>query len=192
MIHTIEQAHSAELGITGVVFQPLKTYPDDRGFFREIIRDTDPYFASSFGQWSHSKMGKKTVKAWHFHHRQTDWWYCGVGAILTVLYDMREESPTYQRKMEFKMGDSELDSEALCAVIKIPPGVAHGLKVLSDPVHLFYVTSHLYDPQDEGRIPFNSPAIPHSWGGEGDWITSERDRMHHTPPYVRELITSAR
>jgi len=41
-------------------------------------------------------------------------------------------------------------------VLKIPPGVAHGLKVLQGPAHLMYITSHVYNPDDEGRIPYDS------------------------------------
>lgn len=38
--------------IKGVELKSLTTHPDDRGFFREIIRNTDPFFASGFGQWA--------------------------------------------------------------------------------------------------------------------------------------------
>jgi dTDP-4-dehydrorhamnose 3,5-epimerase len=196
----VSERHSNELdkqsstlsdpAITGVVFKQLSTWPDERGFFRELIRSTDELFESgSFAQWSHSKMGEKTVKAWHFHHRQTDWWYCGIGVLETVLFDLREESPTFHKKMVFKLGETEMDSDCLCAVVKIPPGVAHGCKVLRSPSHLFYVTSSVYDSEDEGRLPFNSPDIPHSWGDESSLITSERDRRSHVPKYERVRLT---
>ncbi len=32
--------------IEGVEIKPLATHADSRGFFREIIRDTDPIFSS--------------------------------------------------------------------------------------------------------------------------------------------------
>ena len=65
--------------IFGVEIKELKSHPDGRGFFREVIRSTDPIFQnptpdqsnfgqSNFGQWSHSKMQKNVVKAWHYHH----------------------------------------------------------------------------------------------------------------------------
>lgn len=171
--------------IHGVELKVLKTFPDDRGFFREIIRKTDSFFAEGFAQWSHSKMAKNTVKAWHFHHRQTDWWYVGLGVIHTVLFDLREESPTYQKKLEFRLGDPADDKEALCATVKIPPGVAHGCKVLSESAHLFYITSETYDPNDEGRHPFNSAIVPHSWGNESDLIVAANDRREFIPPHPR-------
>jgi len=48
-------------------------------------------------------------------------------------------------------------------VVKIPPGVAHGCKVIQGPVHLLYVTSHVYNPADELRLPYNDAQIPFDW-----------------------------
>jgi dTDP-4-dehydrorhamnose 3,5-epimerase len=163
--------------IHGVVIKELQSHPDDRGFFREIIRDTDEFFGEGFAQWSHSHMHRHVVKAWHFHHQQVDWWYVPIGSIQTVLYDLREDSPTHGEKMSFPMGTDN----PVC--VRIPPGVAHGCKVLSEEAHLFYITSRTYDPQDEGRYPFDSEVVPHDWGDPSTVITSERDRRTHMPPY---------
>ncbi|MCI5064246.1 dTDP-4-dehydrorhamnose 3,5-epimerase family protein [bacterium] len=172
-----------EITIHDVEVKQQRTFPDNRGFFREVFRSDEPIFQNgNFAQWSHSKMTKNVVKAWHFHHRQTDWWYLALGTAQVVLYDNRSSSPTYQKKMDFLLGE-ESHLEDSC-VVRIPPGVLHGIKVLSEEAHLFYVTSESYDPQDEGRIPYNSLEIPHDWG-EGV-ITVERDRVPHTPPYDRE------
>ena len=73
--------------IIGVFLKDLKSHADDRGFFREIIRKTDNFFdEGGFGQWSHSRMIKNVVKAWHYHHEQTDWWYLPIGHAEVVLY----------------------------------------------------------------------------------------------------------
>ncbi len=174
--------------IHGVSIKELKTFPDDRGFFRELIRVTDPFFSEGFAQWSHSKMGKNTVKAWHFHHLQVDWWYVPFGLVQTVLYDNREESPTYQQKMEFFLGDAESGKDARSVVVKIPQGVIHGCKVLSDFAHLFYITSRTYDPNDEGRFPFNSGPVPHAWGNESELIVAPNDRKTFIPTGKRILM----
>ena len=169
--------------IEGVEIKLLRSFPDDRGFFRELIRETDPFFAdsNSFAQWSHSKMAKNTVKAWHFHQKQIDWWYVGIGLVETVLFDNRKQSPSYQKKLIFKLGEPELDPDALTAIVKIPQGVLHGCKVLSDFAHLFYITSETYNPDDEGRYPFNSNIVPHSWGDEAELIVAENDRREFMP-----------
>jgi len=163
--------------IHGVEMKKLVSHPDDRGFFREIIRDTDGFFAEGFAQWSHSRMERHVVKAWHFHHQQVDWWYAPIGTLDVALYDLREDSPTRGHKMTFQMGEGHP------IVTRIPPGVAHGCKVVSAEAHLFYITSKIYNPEDEGRYPFDTDKIDHDWGDPSTVITSERDRRFHMPPY---------
>jgi dTDP-4-dehydrorhamnose 3,5-epimerase len=144
--------------IDGVVFKDLVTHPDERGFFREIIRSTDDFFAEGFGQWSHSLMYMGVAKAWHIHKVQIDWWYVSSGVLKVALHDARPESPTYRETMEVFMGDNHP-----ARVLRIPPGVAHGCKCVSGPAHLFYVTSKTYDPADEGRILYHDSVIGYDW-----------------------------
>jgi len=144
--------------IEDVVIKELATYPDERGFFREIIRVTDDFFEEGFGQFSHSLMYAGSAKAWHVHQRQTDWWYVGMGTLKVALYDTRPGSPTKGELMEFYMGENHP-----CQAVRIPPGVAHGCKAINGPAHLFYITSHTYDPADEGRIPHDDAEIGYDW-----------------------------
>lgn len=144
--------------IDGVIIQELVTHRDERGFFREIIRQTDDFFAEGFGQWSHSLMFQGVVKAWHIHQVQVDWWYVGGGVLKVALHDTRAGSSTFQETQEIMMGDNQPAS-----VLRIPPGVAHGCKCICGPAHLFYITSRVYDPTDEGRIAYNDPVIGYDW-----------------------------
>ncbi len=175
-----------EQKILGVEFKILKSHPDDRGFFREIIRSTDDFFTSAtregipFGQWSHSKMAKDVVKAWHFHHVQSDWWYVPIGNLKVVLVDHREESETYKNKLEFIMGEEN----PIC--ISIPPGVLHGAQVVSEEAHLFYITSETYNPDDEGRLPYNSELVDHTWDEPA--VVAENDKRTFMPTAERKLL----
>lgn len=144
--------------IDGVVAKALVTHTDERGFFREIIRVTDDFFAEGFGQWSHSLMYQGVAKAWHIHQSQVDWWYVAGGVLKVALHDMREGSTSQGQTMELLMGDNQP-----AQVLRIPPGVAHGCRCISGPAHLFYVTSTTYDPKEEGRIPHDDPAIGYDW-----------------------------
>lgn len=156
--------------IDGVKLIPLQTHLDERGFFREVLRVGD---IEEFGQWSHSMMVSSTIKAWHIHQKQTDYFYCPVGIIKVALCDLRQfetllgwifnegvvswgTRETYPTVQEYILGDNQFPQ-----VLVIPPGVAHGLKVLQGPAHLFYVTSKVYNPQDEGRIPYD--ALGYDW-----------------------------
>ncbi len=144
--------------IEGTVLEDLVTHTDERGFFREIIRVTDEFFAEGFGQWSHSLMYPGVIKAWHIHKKQIDWWYVCNGLLKVALHDTRPDSPSYRETMEFLMGDDQP-----ARLLRIPPGVAHGCKCLSGPANLFYVTSSVYDPDDEGRIAHDDPEIGYDW-----------------------------
>lgn len=141
--------------IKGVELKQLITHTDERGYFRELIRKDD---ISQFGQWSMSMMMLGVIKAWHIHTIQTDYWYIPpFGAIHVALYDNRKSSKTFDLFDEFSFGDLRHQ-----AILTIPPGVAHGLKVLRGPAYLFYITSHTYNPDDEGRIPLDE--IDYDWG----------------------------
>jgi dTDP-4-dehydrorhamnose 3,5-epimerase len=137
-----------DVKIEGVEVKNLVTHADDRGFFREIIRETDPFF-EHFGQWSHSLMYAGTAA------KQTDYWYV-IGTLKVALYDLRESSPTKGELVEFFLGNH------FPRCLKIPPGVAHGCRAL-EMSHLLYITSHVYDPDDEGRIPHDDPTIGYDW-----------------------------
>jgi len=108
-----------------VVVKQLVTHTDERGLFRELIRSTDDFFSEGFGQWSHSAMHTGVIKAWHFHRVQVDWWYVVSGVLKAALHDMRPESSTYREMFEVLMGDNQQ-----AQILRIPPGVAHGCKVL--------------------------------------------------------------
>lgn len=133
----------------------LVTHPDTRGFFREILRASDDIM-TDFGQLSHSMMYTGTIKAWHWHSKQTDLWYCAAGVILAAVCQIDDRQRPISEVFEFGLGDNSPGR-----VLRIPPGWAHGLKVLQGPAHLIYVTSHEYNPQDEGRIPYD--ALDYDW-----------------------------
>jgi dTDP-4-dehydrorhamnose 3,5-epimerase len=80
------------------------------------------------------------------------------GRIKVALYDTRAGSPTHGKLQELLLGD-----EMEPCVLKVPPGVAHGYRVLSAEANLFYITSNTYDPDDEGRIAHDDPAIGYDW-----------------------------
>jgi dTDP-4-dehydrorhamnose 3,5-epimerase len=154
--------------IQGVSTKILRRHPDERGYFEEIIRVTDDFFMEGFAQVSHSFMHTGVVKAWHIHRTQIDWWYVASGIVKAVLYDRRADSDTMGELNEFMLNMAEGPN----IVLKIPFGVAHGLKVVEGPAHLVYVTSGTYSKEEEGRIPFDDPKIGYDWV-QGQPITNK-------------------
>ncbi len=144
--------------IDGVMIKKLTRHPDERGYFEEIIRVTDDFFKEGFGQLSHSYMVAGVVKAWHLHTTQIDWWFCVTGKIKAALHDKRDGSSTKGETNEFMLGEAPDN-----IVLKIPAGVAHGMKVLEGPCHFVYATSCIYNPQEEGRISYDDTGIGYDW-----------------------------
>lgn len=156
--------------IEGVEVKELVRRSDERGFFEELIRGSDSFFGAGFGQLSWCRRASGVITAFHFHPTQWDWWFVAHGNARVVLHDLREGSPTRGNTHELDLGEAHGDR-----VLAIPPGVAHGYKVLPGaPMELFYVTSRVYNavhpapPEgEEGRIPQDDPRIGYDWSRAG-------------------------
>jgi dTDP-4-dehydrorhamnose 3,5-epimerase len=148
--------------IQGVEILPLKLFPDDRGYFLELAR-LGQGLASHLGPQAHTQVSGTlsypgTIKALHYHTRQTDVWAPVAGMFQVCLYDLRTGSGSFARINTVFIGSLRPWS------LRIPPGVAHGYKVVShEPGVLVYVTDRFYDPEDEGRIAYNDPDINYDW-----------------------------
>jgi dTDP-4-dehydrorhamnose 3,5-epimerase len=147
--------------IDGVRIHPYPLWPDDRGYFLEVVRigqgpaaDFDPKTTQVSAALSYPG----TIKAFHFHKHQTDLWVPSAGMFQVALVDLRGTSPTFGVKNTLYLGALRTWQ------ILIPPGVGHGYKVIGEtPAMLVYVTNRLYDPADEGRIAYNDPSIQYDW-----------------------------
>jgi dTDP-4-dehydrorhamnose 3,5-epimerase len=82
------------------------------------------------------------------------------GMMKVVLYDMRDDSPTKGVINEYFMGEKNP------ILLRIPPGVAHGMKgiepmggmLVNTPSHPYH-----YTEPDEYRIPAHDNDIPYDW-----------------------------
>ena len=144
--------------INGVKLKNLVTHPDERGFFREIFRFLEEFQDISIGQMSHSLVNEGVIKAWHAHVYQSQWNYLILGKIDVALYDNRPDSSTYESIMQFSIGEGEEPK-----AYYFPAGVLHGYKCRSGPMHIIYVTSGIYDLDDEVRIDKDDPKIGYDW-----------------------------
>jgi len=144
--------------IQGVEIKELTVHDDERGFFVELIRGSDAFFNNQFAQLSHSMANKGVIKAWHLHQKQTDWMYVALGDIKLGLYDKREGSKTKGELNEIMMGETFGKR-----VVKIPPGVAHGYRIINGPMHIMYVMDKEYDPGDISYMDHDDPEIGYDW-----------------------------
>lgn len=158
----ILQNYSVPPQILGVqVFSP-KQHKDCGGSFLEVLRKNNSYIkpimpweedycpndpAANFcrfywQQINYSLVHPGTVKAFHLHKIQSDFWFV-VDKMIVNLIDEREKSPT--RGFHTRL---ILENQA----VFIPPGVYHGIgNPYNKDGHMMYITDQVFNPQDEFR-----------------------------------------
>lgn len=160
-IGQVIRAPGSEGLIEGVKIEAFDVWPDDRGYFLEVARlgqGLPAAFPPATTQVSAALSYPGTKKAFHFHQHQTDLWVPMSGIFQVALVDLRPDSKTFGQKNTMYVGALKPWQ------ILIPPGVGHGYKVIGEqPGVLVYVTDRLYNPRDEGRIPYNDPNIAYDW-----------------------------
>jgi dTDP-4-dehydrorhamnose 3,5-epimerase len=156
----ILKVNSPEL-IDGVRVQPFLIYPDDRGYFLEVQRmgqGLAAAFPPATTQVAAAMNFAGTIKAFHYHLHQTDYWTPARGMLQVALVDLRLDSPTFGKRNTMYVGALRPWQ------VLIPRGVAHGYKVIgSEDAMLVYMTDQLYNSADEGRLAYNDPSINYDW-----------------------------
>ena len=156
----IREPHAADL-IDGVRIEPLHLWPDDRGYFLEIIRQGEGLSAemgTTGLQVSCALSYPGTIKALHYHFEQTDLWAPVQGQFQVCLFDLRAGSPSFGLCNTLYTGTLQPWQ------ILIPPGVGHGYKVIGPQAAvLVYLTNRFYNPADEGRLAYNDPDLNYDW-----------------------------
>jgi dTDP-4-dehydrorhamnose 3,5-epimerase len=153
------QDYSPAPAIAGVEVVDLKRFQDDGGSFTELGRLTQGAHRLFAGfevkQVNYSEMDPGVIKAFHLHRRQTDVWYVPpTDKMLLVLLDVRAGSPTENAQRRLVLGDGA------SRLVRIPPGVAHGVKNLAGGRGriIYFVDTHFSpDPAEceEGRLPWD-------------------------------------
>ena len=151
--------------IQGVEIEPMTQYPDERGLFAELFRFGEPGIGRDFDPEKGSRIQisftisyPEVIKAIHYHFEQTDLWAPLSGMFQVFLCDLRESSPTAGNLNTVFVGSQRPWK------LRIPPGVGHGYRIIGpEPGMLIYATDRTYNPQDEGRIPFDDPGINYDW-----------------------------
>jgi len=93
-----------------------------------------------------------------------------VGEILDVAVDVRRDSP------KFGKWEAVILSGENKRMIWIPPGFAHGFRVLSDGAHVFYKATDYYAPEYERTLAWNDPDVKIDWKLDGEPIVSAKDQ----------------
>ena len=151
--------------LEGVKIYELKKFPDERGFFSELLRQDwkdilgDEWIAQANLSYSY----RGVIRAWHRHMRgQVDYFIVVKGSMKICAYDE-----------EKKQLDEIIASEHKLQIVRVPGNYWHGTKTVGDePSLTIYFVTRLYDyknPDEERRL-WNDPAIidpktgePYNW-----------------------------
>ena len=145
--------------IQGVEIKKLKFIKDERGRLAEILRKDEKFF-EKFGQIYVTTALPGVVKAWHYHKKQADHFFCIFGKMRVGLYDSRPDSSTFKQAQEIIMTFEEP------ILLKIPPMVYHGFKCIGkEEAAIINMPTELYNYKepDEYRVDAFDNDIPFDW-----------------------------
>ena len=143
--------------IDGVRVDALRQIRDERGAIFHMLRNDDPAF-ERFGEIYFSLVHPGWIKGWHLHTKMTLNYAVPIGAILLVLYDAREDSPTRGRVQEIRIGEDDYKR------VRIPAGVWNGFLGLGDRDAVVANCATLpHDPDEIKRLAPADRSIPYAW-----------------------------
>ena len=137
-----------------IITQP--STQDARGTFVKTFHESSLiehgiYFSLMESYFSLSK--KDVIRGMHF---QLPPWqhskivFCPQGAILDVIVDLRQDSPTYRQYYATEL------SAANHKAYFIPEGFAHGFKSLTDDAITYYLVSSEYSKEHDTGIRYDT------------------------------------
>jgi dTDP-4-dehydrorhamnose 3,5-epimerase len=137
---------------------------DERGFFARTFCTRElgsQGLETNFVQHSVSASARKgTLRGMHFQtepHGEVKIVTCLKGAILDVIVDLRERSPTFRKWHGFELTADNRHQ------LYIPKGFAHGFQTLTDDVEVGYLISAFYEPTAASGVRHDDPAFGIAW-----------------------------
>ena len=156
------KVNKESLMLQGIRIRPIRRFPDERGFFTEVMRkDWKELFGEdTVAQANLSFTYPNIIRAWHRHVKgQNDYFLALKGMIKICAFDDKTSEVN-------EIISSGLDLQ----VVRVPGHYWHGFKALgNEPAMLLYFTTNLYDPAnpDEERRAWNDPKlVPKSVNGK--------------------------
>ena len=143
---------------SGILVETLRTdwkeiYGKDREFTMQYFSVTDPGVA-------------RDEDVWHFHPTiQEDRFLVAYGEVITAVADNRDDSKTNGLLNLFRMSANNDPY-----ILLIPKRTLHGFMVVSKtPAILLNFPTALYNPKEEGRIPYQEAQIKFPDGSLFTW-----------------------
>lgn len=163
--------------LNGVLVLESRIFSDDRGYFFESFKSNVAHqlgIPDNFVQDNQSLTKAGVIRGLHFQnppHAQAKLVRVMHGKVLDVVVDIRKDSPTYGQHFKIELsGQNNL-------ALYVPVGFAHGFTCLADNTIFTYKCSAYYNPQAEGGLMYNDPALGIDWEIENP-ILSPKDLLY--------------
>ena len=119
---------------------------------------TDDENFEGFGEVYFSTVPEGVVKDWHVHKKMILNYTVPYGQVKLVLYDAREDSPTFGQVDEIYLGEHNY------CLVRIPPGVVSAFKGVFEPESfLINCATEPHSEDDIVRYPPTSSEVPYDW-----------------------------
>jgi dTDP-4-dehydrorhamnose 3,5-epimerase len=144
--------------IDGVRTREIRSVLKDNGALTEIWRRDWELDDEPVDQVFQVIVQPGGISAWHTHQFTIDRLFVGIGQVKVVLYDGREDSPSFRRLNVFRIG------AARPTLLIVPPGVWHGVQNLdSSPSLILNLVdrAYHYESPDHWRLPMDTDQIPY-------------------------------
>ncbi|HMC71546.1 MAG TPA: dTDP-4-dehydrorhamnose 3,5-epimerase [Mycobacteriales bacterium] len=134
-------------------------------------------------QANHSVSRRGTVRGIHYAlvpPGQAKYVFCVRGAILDVVVDIRDGSPSYCATSAVRLDDEERRA------VFIAEGLGHAFCALTETAEVTYLVSTTYNPAAERTISPLDSALTMPWPKDLELVLSDRDRAAPTLADARD------
>jgi len=158
-------------------------FGDERWFFMETYhagKFADVGITTTFVQDNHSKSKAGVLRWCHFQTQHTQAKLVRVtrGAVLDIVLDCRQHSPSYGRHIVVELNETTKHQ------LFVPKGCAHGFVTLLDDTEFLYKCDDIYAPQYDSGIQYKSIGIDWASIKKTYWLTdfivSPKDQVLQT------------
>jgi dTDP-4-dehydrorhamnose 3,5-epimerase len=156
------------------VIEP-RVFVDERGFFLESYNQRETAklgVHAHFVQDNHSYSTRNVLRGLHYQIQRPQGKLIRVvvGEILDVAVDLRRSSSDFGKwSAVFLSGENK-------RMLWVPPGFAHGFRVVSADAHVLYKATDYYVREAERTLAWNDPELKIDWQLEDEPIVSTKDQ----------------
>ena len=134
-----------------------RSFKDNRGYFKELIRENVinrkfPFLVMSFSK-------KNVIRGLHIQTINSQGKFISVlkGKIFDVVIDLRKNSKTFGRVYKCILSEKNNTS------IYVPPGFAHGFQALENENYIVYSCTKYRNKKSEITIKFDDKELNIKW-----------------------------